>query len=299
MSKNLTKDWESKLAELVVKEVAAENVVNARLTDIDGTGIATLVSKLTQDSKTYGGFALILQDKKKYKDFEWLQFITRQLVVDNVAKTGNLVIKANTTSYQLVESAAEITDYAFVSGSKPSNWDTCWKVDSTILPQDKQPFFREGYEYAISDAHNLTAILDAPAIMVGIKPIDKLKYLYEDLPDDLVEMKSALGTGEGISRAYFSDYLVKKVGGEWHIYARFDFSLTWKAGDKDRKNFTLRSLKTTKTTSLLDCHMKALKHRTRPPPPAAAASSKPAKESSEPAKESREPWKDFHDSIHP
>ncbi|KAK7397530.1 hypothetical protein QQX98_013100 [Neonectria punicea] len=287
MPNDHTTEWGNKLAELVVQEAAApppaENAVNARLTDVDGTGIAALVSKLTQPAETYGGFALILKHDTSYKNFEWLQFITRQLVVDGAAITGNLVIKTNTTSYQLVNSAAEITDYAFAPGLEPSNWNTCWKVDSTILPFPK-PFFRDGYEYAISDAHHLAAILDAPAIMVGKIPTNAAKSMYEDIPDDLVVMKDALGTGEGISRAYFSDYLVKKVDGKWRIYARFDFSLTWNARDADKKNFTLRSLKTTTTTSLLDCHMAALMHKTTP---------------GKPGTESKEPWKDFRGSILP
>ncbi|CAM1510734.1 Fc.00g082470.m01.CDS01 [Cosmosporella sp. VM-42] len=287
MPVDLTAEWGNKLAELVVQEVEApppaENAVIARLTDIDGTGIAALVSKLAQAAQTYGGFALILKHDTKYKDFEWLQFITRQLVVDGAAKTGNLVIKTNTTSYQLVNSAAEITDYAFAPGSEPSNWNTCWKVDSIILPFPK-PFFRSGYEYAISDAHNLTAILDAPGIMVGKKLTNAEKSLYEDVPDGLVAMKDELGTGGGISRAYFSDYLVKKVDGKWRIYARFDFSLTWNARDADKNSFTLRSLRNTTTTSLLDCHMAALMHKTTP---------------GKPGKESKEPWKDFRDSILP
>lgn len=285
MPVNLTAEWGNKLAELVVQEPTtsppAENAVNAQLTNIDGTGIATLVSKLTKAPKPYGGFALVFKHGTEYKDFEWLQFITRQLVVDDAAITGNLVIKANTTSYQLVNSAAEITDYDFASSLEPSNWKTCWKVDSTILPHPK-PFFRDGYEYALSDGHNLTAIMDAPAVMAGKKPTKAEKSMYEDVPDGLVVMKDALGTNEGVSRAYFSDYLVKKVGGKWHIYARFDFSLTWEARDVNKSNFTLRSLKTTKTSSLLDCHMTALIHKTMPGKTGLA---------------SKEPWKGFRDSI--
>ncbi|KAL7917070.1 hypothetical protein ACQKWADRAFT_326566 [Trichoderma austrokoningii] len=283
MSLNLTADWGNKLAELAVETTVAplpaENAVNAQLTDIDGAGIATLVSKLTKASKHYGGFALVFKHDTEYKNFEWLQFITRQLVVDDAAITGNLVIKSNTTSYQLINSATEITDYTFASNSEPSNWNTCWKVDSTILLKPK-PFFREGYEYAISDRHNLTAILDAPAVLAGKTPKNAEKSMYEDVPDDLVVMKDKLGTSEGISRAYFSDYLVKKVGSKWRIYARFDFSLTWETRDMDKKNFTLRSLKTTKTTSLLDCHKAALMHKTMPG-------------------EKKEPWKDFRNSILP
>ncbi|UKZ74821.1 hypothetical protein TrVFT333_002491 [Trichoderma virens FT-333] len=287
MPENITAEWGNKLAELAIQEVTVplptENAVNARLTDIDGTGTATLVSKLKQAAKTYGGFALILKHDPDYKEFEWLQFITRQLVVDGAAITGNLVIKINTTSYQLVNSVEEITDYAFAPGSEPSNWNTCWKVDASILPFPK-PFFREGYEYAISDAHNLTAILDAPAVLAGKIPTNAEKSMYEDVPSGLVVMKDALGTGEGISRAYFSDYLVKKVGDKWRIYARFDFSLTWNARDTDKKNFTFHSLGTTTTASLLDCHMAALMHKTTP---------------GKPGTESKEPWKEFRESILP
>ncbi|KAF7555598.1 hypothetical protein G7Z17_g2056 [Cylindrodendrum hubeiense] len=284
---NHTADWGNKLAELVVQQVSApppaQNAINAQLTGIDGTGIATLASKLAQATKTYGGFALILKHDPEYKDFEWLQFITRQLVADGAAITGNLVIKTNTSSYQLVNSAASITDYAFASGSGPSNWNTCWKVDSTILPTPK-PFFRDGYEYAISDADKLTAILDAPGIMVGKKypQTDVERRSYEDLPGNLVVMKDALGSREGISRAYFSDYLVKKVGEEFRICARFDFSLTWNAKDADKNNFTLSSLGTTTTTSLLDCHKAALMHKTTP---------------GNTSKVPQEPWKDFRDKI--
>lgn len=282
---NHTSEWGNKLAELVVQEAAAhppaENAVHARLTDIDGTGIATLVSKLTEAPKAYGGFALIFKHDKEHKDFEWLQFITRQLVVEDAAITGKLVMKTNTTSYQLVDSAAEIADYDFASGSQPPNWNACWKVDSTILPNPK-PFFREAYEYAISDNHKLTAIMDAPGVMAGKKPTKGDKSSYEDVPDGLVVMKDELGAHEGISRAYFSDYLVKKVGGKYKIYARFDFSLTWQARDMDKSNYALRSLRTTKTSSLLDCHMDALKHKTLP-----GSTSQPSKE----------PWKSFRGLI--
>ncbi|KAI1130955.1 hypothetical protein F5Y10DRAFT_99717 [Nemania abortiva] len=266
-----TAEWGDKLAELVVREVVtpppAENAVNARLTGIDGTGIAALVSKLEQDAKAYDGFALVFQNAKDYQSFEWLQFITRQLVVNNISKKGNLIFATNTTSYQLVESAAEIIDYTFASGSKPANWDTCWKVDSTIVPNPK-PFFREAYEYAISPEKKLTAILDAPSVMTGKNPADNMKQYYEDIPGNLVVMKDALGSNEGISRAYFSDYLVKKVitkdGEKWQIFARFDFNLTWNPVTKDtnRKDFTLHSLKTTATTELLECHKTALLHKT-------------------------------------
>jgi hypothetical protein len=276
-----TAEWCDKLAELVAQEVVtpppAENTVNARLTSIDGTGIAALVSKLKQDTKTYDGFALVFQHDTNYQSFEWLQFITRQLVVDNTAKKGNLVVKTNTTSYQLVDSAAEITDYTFASGSKPANWNTCWKVDSKILPNPK-PFFREAYEYAIIPEKKLTAILDAPSAMAGKIPLKVTERDYVDLPGDLVVMQDVLGSHEGISRAYFSDYLVKKDNDKWRIFARFDFNLTWNPVTKDteKKNFTLYSLKTTATTELLECHKNALLHKTT---------------------EGKEPWKSFRDSI--
>ncbi|MCJ1396523.1 hypothetical protein MMC18_009414 [Xylographa bjoerkii] len=281
MGIDMTADWGDKLAELVAREVVtpppAENAVNARLTGIDDTGIAALVSKLKQDAKTYDGFALVFQHATNYQSFEWLQFITRQLVVDNTAKKGNLIFATNTTSYQLVDSAAEITDYGFASGSKPANWNTCWKVDSTIVPNPK-PFFREAYEYAISHEKKLTAILDAPSAMTGKNPPENMKQYYADIPGDLVVMKDALGSHEGISRAYFSDYLVKKDGDKWRIFARFDLNLTWNPVTKDtnKKNFTLHSLKTTATTELLECHKTALLHKTT---------------------KDVQPWKSFHDSI--
>lgn len=290
MPTDRTSDWGNKLAELVVQEVAAhppaENAVNARLTGIDGTGIATLVSKLTTTSKSYGGFALIFKHGTKHEDFEWLQFITRQLVVKDKAITGNLVTKTNTTSFQLVDFPLEITDYDFAIGSEPPNWNTCWKVDSSIFSRPK-PFYRQEYEYAISDGHKLTAIMDAPSVMVGKRPIETLKSSYHDLPDGLVVMEEKLGKdklrrSDGISRAYFSDYLAKRVGGKYQIYARFDFSLTWQTRDVDKSHFTLRSLGATKTSSLLECHMDALMHKTMPGDPNEAP---------------KEPWEDFRGSI--
>ncbi|KAI1198523.1 hypothetical protein F5X97DRAFT_299381 [Nemania serpens] len=288
MPTDLTAEWGDKLAELVAKQVdpsPATNAINARLTGIDGTGTAALVSKLKQDAKTYDGFALAFHHATNYQNFEWLQFITRQLVVDNAAVKGNLVFQANTVSYQLVDSAAEITDYAFAAGSKPANWDTCWKVDSGILPQPK-PFFREQYEYAISPGKALTAILDAPTPMGG-KVVKEKDPLYEDAPAGSVNMKDAMGSKQGVSRAYFSDYLVKKDGAKWRIVARFDFNLTWDPVTKDtgnasRGNFTLHSLKSTATTELLECHKGALRHKLT---------------SSKPEKNNTEPWKSFYDSI--
>ncbi|KAL7893317.1 hypothetical protein HDV63DRAFT_224251 [Trichoderma sp. SZMC 28014] len=291
MPTDRTLEWGNKLAELVVQKAAAhppaENAVNDQLTGIDGTGIATLVSKLTKPSKSYGGFALVFKHDTDHKDFEWLQFITRQLVVKDKVITGNLVTKTNTASYQLVNFPTEITDYDFAIGSEPPNWNTCWKVDSSIFSLPK-PFYRQEYEYAISDDHKLTAIMDAPSVMVGKRPIKTLKSSYHDIPDGLVVMEEALGKNNGISRAYFSDYLAKRVDDKYRIYARFDFSLTWEvkgvrqAKDVDKSHFTLRSLGATKTSSLLDCHVDALMHETMPGNPDQA---------------SIEPWNNFRGSI--
>ncbi|KAF4337731.1 hypothetical protein FBEOM_8399 [Fusarium beomiforme] len=250
-----------KLAELVTQGVTnpppAENAVNARLTNIDGTGTAVLASKINT-TKNYGGFALIFHDDPKYKDFKWLQFITRQLVVGGAAKTGNLVNKTNTPAYQLVNSAQEITD--FTSGAGVPNWNTCWGVDSGL----SKVFFADTYEYAISDAHKITAILDPPSVLMGKVPTRFDKDMYKDAPDGLVSMKTELGTSQGISRAYFSDYLVKVEGDRHRIYARFDFILTWNAKESDKTKFTLNSLAATETNSILDCHMAALRHITTP-----------------------------------
>ncbi|KAF2962655.1 hypothetical protein GQX73_g10918 [Xylaria multiplex] len=287
MPTDLTAEWGDKLAELVAKQVEnplpAENAVNARLTGIDETGTAALVSKLKRDAGTYGGFALVFHHATNYQNFEWLQFITRQLVVDNTAVKGNLVFKTNTVSYQLVDSVPEITDYTFASGSKPVNWDTCWKVDSGILPKPR-PFFREQYDYVISPEKKLTAILDAPS-PTGGKKVQEKDPLYEDAPAGSVEMGAALGSKEGISRAYFSDYLVKKDGAKWRIVARFDFNLTWNPVTKNtsKENFTLHVLKSTATTELLDCHKAALRHKIT---------------NFKPEKNNTEPWKSFYDSIY-
>ena len=65
-----TAEWGDDLAELVAREAVtpppAENAVNTRLTGIDGTGIAALVSKLKQDAETYDGFALVFQHATNY-----------------------------------------------------------------------------------------------------------------------------------------------------------------------------------------------------------------------------------------
>jgi hypothetical protein len=305
MPTDITETWGDKLAELVQLEVVtpppAENAVHARLTGIDGAGIAVLVSQLKKvdekkddkkkdDNETvtkYDGFALVFQHEKNYKKFEWLQFITRQLVVDNTAKTGNLLGKTNTASYQLVNSTAEITDYTLARGPKPDNWNSCWNVDSRTA----KVFFRDTYEYAISHGKTLTAVLDAPSPMAGAIPMQSIINEYRDVPEGLVEMKVKLSTHKGISRAYFSDYLVKKDDKDdtkYHIVARFDFNLTWDpvTANSTKKNstFTLSNPKSTVTTELLECHTAALLHKT-------TLKHNPTEEG--------QPWKSFHDSILP
>lgn len=284
MGTDLTAQWGDKLGELVAQAVQsptpAENAIHARLTGIDSTGIAALVSKLKQDAEGYDGFGLIFQHGTNHQNFQWLQFITRQLVIGSTAKTGNLIFQTNTTSYQLVNSAAEITDFTFASGSKPDNWNTCWKVDSIISSAAPQPFFCYAYEYALSSDKKLTAILDAPSVFTG-KPMPTLQSIkneYKDLPDGLVVMKDQLGTAQGISRAYFSDYLVKKESDKWRILARFDFHVTWNQATRltNKREFSLRSLETTATTALLECHKAALLRTTT---------------------RGEQPYKSFHDSI--
>ncbi|KAF5562415.1 hypothetical protein FNAPI_3195 [Fusarium napiforme] len=261
----------AKLAELVAQNVSnplpAENAINARLTGIDETGTAVLASKITTTTNNFGGFALVLQDDEKYNDFYWLQFITRQLVVDKVdkvgkvdkvAKTGDLVNKASTPAYQLVDATEEVTDFA--SGAGASNWNTCWGVDSGLT----KGWFGDTYEYAHSDDLKITAILDPPSVLMGKTPKSKTeKDLYRDCPDGLVNMKAQLGNDQGTSRAYFSDYLLKKENGDnYRVYARFDLTLTWNAREADKKNFTLNALAATQTNTLLACHTAALQHRT-------------------------------------
>ncbi|KAF5983152.1 hypothetical protein FBULB1_3941 [Fusarium bulbicola] len=254
--------YAGKLAELVTQNVSnplpAENAINARLTNIDGTGTAILASKIKTTSNDFGGFALVAQDDAKYNDFHWLQFITRQLVVDDAAKTGSLVNKASTPAYQLVDATGEVTDFA--SGAGASNWNTCWGVDSALT----RGWFADTYEFAKSEDHKITAILDPPSVLMGKIP-GSLKKEYKDAPDGLVNMKTELGDSQGISRAYFSDYLLKKVDGDrYRIYARFDLTLTWNAREADKKNFTLNTLTSTETNALLACHMAALRHITTP-----------------------------------
>ncbi|KAK6538803.1 hypothetical protein TWF694_010368 [Orbilia ellipsospora] len=264
---DLEGEYGTKLAELATHAVTnptpEENAVHARLAGIDGTGNAALVSRVKQGTNKYDGFALVFTHDTKSQEFEWLQFITRQLVGDHGAIKGSLLLKVNTVAYELVDSADEITDYSLATGPKPANWDTCWKVDGG----GTKPFFRDSYEYAMSAEKSLSAILDFPASVTSKgKPLERDRASYIDLPlDKVVDMKGKLDeqTGNGIARAYFSDYLVKKHQDKYHILARFDFNLTWNpAKGATKKDFTLHSVKTTMTTELLECHKAALLHET-------------------------------------
>jgi len=290
---NRTTTWENKLAQLVAGPVPtpppAQNAVNARLTDIDGAGTANLVSKLKDGEKEYNGFALIFHHPTTdHQNYEWLQFITRQLVVNDNAIKGNLVNKTNTTCYQLVDSAAEITDYTLESGPKPSNWNSCWNVDAGIITGDPNPLFRETYEYVLSTNHNVTAVLDLPTPLIGKSPTESEKKYYLNLPvGDSVPMREAVGSGQGVARAYFSDYLLKKDGNNYRILARFDFYLTWNPVTKTAKppfSFSVHSVKATPTTELLECHKEAMLHKANGRTP-------DNKEYHE------QPWKPFYDKI--
>ena len=95
-----------------------------------GTPKNSLVSKVKQGANKYESFALVFKRHTDSQKFEWLQFISRQLVVDHSAKTGSLIFQNVTVAYQLADSADEITDYTLATGSQPANWSTCWKVDS-------------------------------------------------------------------------------------------------------------------------------------------------------------------------
>ena len=101
MSTDLTAEYGDKLAELATQAVTnpppAENAVHARLTGIDGTGNAALVSKVKQGDKQYDGFALVLKRTTESQKFEWLQFITRQLVDGHTVARGSLIFQ-NITS---------------------------------------------------------------------------------------------------------------------------------------------------------------------------------------------------------
>ncbi|KAL9572603.1 hypothetical protein ACKAV7_003436 [Fusarium commune] len=159
----------------------------------------------------------------------------------------------------MVNSTEDITDFATSSGAP--NWNTCWGVDSNLT----DVFFAGTHEYVKSDALKVNGIMDTPSVFIGKIPKPWDRDSYQDAPDDLVDMKE-LATGPGTSRAYFSDYLVKKKfdGGGHRIYARFDLSLTWNAGEGDKKNFELSSLNSTATNEFLNCHRAALQHKTRP-----------------------------------
>src|SRR5262249_42090073 len=136
MPTDLTSTWEAKISQIAAGSVSGsgttENILHSKIASIDG-GTATLMSKLKSASgTTYAGFATAFTLSGGYTDYEWLQFITRQLVVGGSAKTGKLVIKANTHAYALVDSTSEVTDFSVSGGSAPSNWSTCWNVDTGI-----------------------------------------------------------------------------------------------------------------------------------------------------------------------
>ena len=282
MPTDLTTEFGDKLAELATQAVAnpppAENAIHARLTGIDGTGNAALVSKVEQGTNKYEGFALVFKHDTDSQQFEWLQFITRQLVVDHAAKTGSLIFKNVTVAYQLVNSTDEITDYTLATGSKPANWSTCWKVDCGA---GSKTLFREAFEFVMSADKKVSAILDLPTSTAGATVLQSIKNTYIDLPEDTVNMKDWLKSqnGGGISRAYFSDYLMKKdADNRYHILARFDFNLTWNpAKNAQNKDFSVHSVETTATTALLECHKAAILHTTTT---------------------GAQPFKDFYDKIH-
>ncbi|KAM0796485.1 hypothetical protein BDR22DRAFT_521026 [Usnea florida] len=207
MSLDKMSEYGNKLAELATQEVTtplpAENAIHARLSGIDGTGNAVLVSKVEQGAKKYEGFALVFKHDTDSQRFEWLQFITRQLVVNHTAQTGSLIVKSKSVAYQLLDSADEITDYALATGSQPANWSTCWKVDSAVLGK---ALFRDSFEFVRNVDKKVSAILDLPGPTVGKVVAQNSRYEYIDLPGDMVNMKSLLESqnGDGISRAYFS-----------------------------------------------------------------------------------------------
>ena len=179
----------------------------------------------------------------------------------------------------MVDSADEITDYTLATGSQPANWNTCWKVDSG----GTKGLFRECYESVRNEEKNVSAILDFPSSTTGkIAPQNPIiRDTYIDLPGDAVDMKDWLSkqSGDGIARAYFSDYLMKTgADNQYHILARFDFYLAWNpAKTAAKKDFSIHSVKSIATTSLLECHKAALLHETT---------------------KNKQPFKDFYDRIH-
>jgi hypothetical protein len=269
---DLTATYGDKLEEVATQQVVSPppdvNVVHACLPGIDGTGSAALVSRVKQGDDKYEGFALVLKHDADVQNFEWLQFITRQLVSGNTAKTGSLVTQTNTVAYQLVDSADEIRDYTLTTGPKPSNWNTCWKVDASV----KKPFYGDVYEYAMSVEKGMSAILDSPSPTIGKIPPKIMEDEYNDLPLDVVDVKTWVDSqGPNVTaRAYFSDYLLKKDNqSKYRILARFDFYLTWNAAKSaQKKDYTLRSVISTNSTTLLECHKAALLHKvTKRPQP--------------------------------
>ena len=137
MPTDRTTEYGDKLAELATQAVAnpqaAESVIQARLTGIDGTGNAARVSKVVQGANKYEGFALVLKRDTDSQKFEWLQFITRQLVVGHKVETGSLIFQTGTVAYQLVDSADEITDYSLATGSQPAKWSTAGRYTLVLV----------------------------------------------------------------------------------------------------------------------------------------------------------------------
>ena len=138
----------------------------------------------------------------------------------------------------------------------------------------------------------VSAILDSPTSTAGADvPVNQsIRNMYIDLPGDTVSMKALLEkqNGDGIARAYFSDYLIKKdADDKYHILARFDFNLTWDpAKNAQKENFTVRSVKPIATTALLECHKAALLHKTT------------KAELPHTLTKDAQPFKDFYNKIH-
>ena len=105
------------------------DAVLAHIEDVDGTGHAALVSRMVGTGRfqahiMYEGFALALQHDTDSQKFGWVQFIARQLILDDHSfGTGNVVSEPGTVAYSLLETAEEIKDYT--SPGTSSNWGTC------------------------------------------------------------------------------------------------------------------------------------------------------------------------------
>lgn len=264
MSINVTFKWGKHLQILAEKpkNTDPENRIVSKISNID-TGDCVLVSNLKQDTRKYPGFALIFKHLSP-GNYQWLQFVTRQLVVNGNYRTGDLVTKINTQACKLVESKDKVCEYENTNKTI-SNWNACWKVDGRI----NNPFFPDEYDFAQNE--NITAILCTPEVFVGRKPTHWESEIYQDLPPNPVNMKDLLTDDcTAISRAYFSDYLLRKgVGkseGKWKICARFDFSLTWLLYNTtpDKNAYQIECHFCDKTVTLLECHKKAWNRKTIP-----------------------------------